>query len=260
MITTINPGTQNVLKHYQAIVIGNTTVRCPYFNNKKTNIRGALRVLIGKGSPEDIEEEALLIGLREKIDLTKLDAVQAKKFLVDHFLGVDCSAFMYYMLEAEVAAQKKKPLKKILHFPFAKGLRRIIAACRPVENLNVQTLAHPKNSVEISLSEVQPGDMICMIGTGKDHTLDHVLIITEVETQGDSVVRIAYAHSLNWSTDGKYDTGIRLGEIQIHNATAGLQEQTWQENNKTGTENETLFRAKTANNLSIRRLKTLIHE
>ncbi len=258
MITTLDPRTQNVLKHYQAIGIGNTTVRCPYFNNKKTNIRGALRVLIGKGSPDDIEEEALLIALREKIDLRQLDAVQAKRFLVDHSIGVDCSAFAYYMLEAEVAAQKKKPLKKILHFPFARGLRRIIAACRPVENVNVKTLAHPKNSVDISFSHAQVGDMICMIGTGKDHTLDHVLIITEVETQGDSVVRIAYAHSLNWSTDGKYDTGIRLGEIQIHNANAGLQEQTWQESNKTDTENETLFRAKTATHLSIRRLKSMI--
>lgn len=258
MIKTTHERTQNVLTNYQNILIGNTRVCCPYFNNKKTNIRGALRVLIGKGSPDDIEEEALLIALREKIDLTTLDAVQAKKFLVDHFLGVDCSAFTYYMLEAEVAAQQKKPLKKILHFPFAHGLRRIIAACRPVENVNVKTLAHPKNSVEISLSEVRPGDMICMIGTGKDHTLDHVLIITEVETQGESVVRIAYAHSLNWSTDGKYDTGIRLGEIIIQNAHAGLQEQTWQESNKTGTENETLFRAKTATNLSIRRLKAMI--
>jgi hypothetical protein len=258
MKKTLSQPAQKMIDHYEHLHIGNKKIRCPYFNNKKTNVRAALRVLVGKGTPKNIEEEALIISLKNKIDLTELDKKTLRTFLIDHNLGIDCSGFVYHVLDAELQATKKSSLKKTLTFPFAKNfIRKSISKLRSVENTNVKTLAHEKNSKKIPLQEIMPGDMITMIGTGQQHDLDHVLLVTEVETTDKKNIptKITYTHALQWKTDGKYNHGIKSGTITVTNTKKLLITQTWEEDGeKTKEKNETYWRAKTANTLEIRRL------
>ena len=249
--STLNQAAKNILEHYQQLSIGGQTVRCPYYNNKRTKSRAALRVLVGKGSPSEIEEEALLIALRKKINLAELSEEELTAFFVDNKLGVDCSAFAFYMLNAE----KNGKLRKKIYIPSKNPIRKIISSLRTVENVNVKTLVHPKNSVAVDLAQIQAGDMITMIGTGENHNLDHVLIIEQVGYKNGGAKTISYVHSLWWKADGKYDHGIKHGIIEITDNKKPLIEQQWTEAGfSKSPKNETLWRAETAKELEIRRL------
>lgn len=207
-------------------------VSCPYYNNKRHIIHGGLRATIGKGNPEDIVEEALIQSLRDKKNLKTMTAEEIKKFLVDHHMGVDCSAFVYHVLDAELRARGKGSIKKYLYFPFIKNpLRRLLAKIRTVENTNVKTLAHPTNSTPIELKNVQPGDFIVLLGGGHEHERDHIMLITDVKAENNVPRTLEYAHSDQWPSDGLYDHGVRTGTVEIINLDDSILDQPWHERN-----------------------------
>lgn len=254
-IFTLSKPALDVIQNYLHLPFPDHDINCPYFNNQRVKVHAGLRALIGKGSVEDIIEEANIIALRDKINLSALTNDELKKFLVNNNIGLDCSAIVYYVLAAELQARGLAPLKKLLKFPFAKSLiRQLLAKLRPVENVEVNTLAHEANSREVLLSDVQPGDMIIMLKTGQKHNLNHVLLIHQVNNL-NSVMH--YTHSFKWRTDGKYNHGIRQGAITIVDPTKTLLYQIWEEEGKQSEENGTFMEAKEALSLSIKRLNFL---
>jgi hypothetical protein len=133
------------LEGYLALKIGGLPTGCPYMNNKRTNLRAGLRVMIGKGSAKEIEEEVALLALRERTDLASMIEEERKAFLVNHHIGIDCSGFVYYVLDKEVEQKKNKTLRSVLYFPHTKNpLRRLLTLFRPIENTNVKVFAHKK--------------------------------------------------------------------------------------------------------------------
>ncbi len=253
----LSPQAETVINDYLTLPFPNRQVACPYYNNRRSGMRGGLRVLIGKGSPEDIAEEALIISLKDKIDLERLDNETLQKFLVDHKLGVDCSGFAYHVLNAELCALHKKKLGDALYFPQAKNIfRKLIIKMRPAENAGVKVLAHDRNSTVVPVSEARPGDFIIMLGTNPQHDYDHVVVITDVKKEKNITV-LTYTHALQWAADGKYNHGVRRGMIIINYPDAPLTEAAWTEQNCTGDHNETYQRAREAQTLELRRLKAL---
>ena len=253
---TLSQPALNLIKTFLNLPLP-TPVPCPYFNNRRAGIRGGLRAQVGKGSPAEIGEEARIMARKEKIDLAALNSEQLKKFLIDHNIGIDCSALVFYILDAERKARAHNSLERQLKFPYAKNIfQKLRAKLRPIENTNVQTLAHNVNSKEVSLVEIQPGDLIILLGTGANHDRDHVLVVNEVE-QKKTMTLISYTHSFRWSTDGKYNHGVRQGKITITDPDQTLLNQQWTEQDRTGENNETWRRAKEAMALRIRRLKSL---
>ncbi len=249
--TTLSKKGQSVLNNYLHLPFQNTQPKTPYFNNKKSKVRGGLRALIGKGSPTEIVEEAKILALKKKVDFNKLDEKTLTKFLVDHNIGVDCSGFVYHVLKAE------NP-EKIKNLKFSKSknpIRNFIRKFRPTENTSVKVLADDKNSKKIDLKDVQPGDLITIIAAGKNADRDHVLLIDEVQKNSfGEITFVRYTHSLDWSTDGKYNHGIRQGTIEINDINKPLIEQHWIESEKTGQENETYGRTLSGQTY-LRRLK-----
>jgi hypothetical protein len=143
----LSPQAEAVINDYLTLPFPNRQVACPYYNNRHGKVHGALRVLVGKGAPDEIAEEALIISLRDKIDLDSLDTETLKKFLVGHHLGVDCSGFAYHVLSAEVTAQGKGKLKQYLKFSQQTDiLRKLILLLRPAENTSVKVLADTHNT------------------------------------------------------------------------------------------------------------------
>jgi hypothetical protein len=238
---TLSKQALQIIEDYQDLSIGKDKIVCPYFNNRRSGIRGALAVLIGKGTPGQIEEEAMLFGLREKIDLDSLNKKDLKKFLVDHNLGIDCSGFVFHVLDAELDG-----IKKHLKHPWIKNpIRKLIAKLRIVENTGVSTFNNDINTEEVKLSGVKPGDLIIMMNTGLKNDMHHILLVSKVESRKSKVIN--YVHSFQFTTDGKYDHGIKEGEIKIIDPKKGLLEQEWNEV-------ETYNHAKMAKKLKIGRL------
>ncbi len=250
---TLTPAAQAVLDAYLQLPFAGKHVNAPYFNNQRSKVRGGLRALIGKGTPADIVEEAELIALRDRIALVELSDEAIKKFLVDHNLGVDCSALAYYTLAAEVSAQKKIDLRKVLHFTHATNfVRRFLTRLRPAENVSVAVLADDKNTMPISLLHVQPGDLLILWQTGPEKKLNHVLVVHATDSDA-----IHYTHTFRWSKEGQYEHGARQGTVTITDPAKPLTEQKWEEKGQTGATNDTYQHALLAAKIELRRLKTL---
>ncbi len=234
----------NVIDQYKNFSLGNSTCSIPYFNNKTTARRAGLRAEIGKGSPKDIFDEAEHRAIPQRIDLNLLDSENLKKFLVDNNIGIDCSGFAYYVLNEESKNRGQGSIDKHLSFPLSKGIiAKIKSKMRPVENTDVQTLAHNKNSKVVSVRELQVGDIITMVGGAEGGERDHVLIIHQIEYQNFLPVTIHYVHAVAWPTDGEYGHGIHEGKIEIIDVGKNIVEQKWIELEKTGANNYTFSRA-----------------
>jgi len=246
---TLSKEALQTIEHYQNLSIGKHSILCPYFNNRRSGIRGALRVLIGKGTPQEIEEETVLFALREKIDLNSLDEQNLKKFLIDHNLGIDCSGFVYHILDTELKAQNKGGLKKHIKRPWVKNpIRKLISKLRPVENTGVATFNSGINSTGIKLADTKPGDLIIMMNTGIKNDLHHILIVNSITTMNSELGTVNYTHSFQFTTDGQYGHGIKEGTITINNPSGDLIDQDWNEV-------ETHNHAKMAKELKIRRIR-----
>jgi hypothetical protein len=124
---------------------------------------------------------------------------------------------------------------------------------RPIENANVATFAHIKNTMPIALKDVAPGDIITMVSSDEIKNAagrsildnrDHILVVHQVEYQNFIPTTIHYSHSIAWPTDGEYGHGVRQGIIEVYHADKPITEQDWTENGKIGDENYTFVRAK----------------
>jgi hypothetical protein len=247
---------QKVINNYLVLPFSNKNVSCPYYNNRRQQIRGALFVRIGKGTPEEIVDETKTEMIKQRKNLQSMSNDDIKKFLVDNNIGIDCSGLAYQILDAELKSKKNISLKNQLSFSHLKNpIRRIVARLRAVGNTNVKTLSADKNSRTINISEIEPGDMIIMQDSGRNHDRDHILIVNSVEKNNNSNIKINYTHALDWRTDGLYNHGVRQGTIEIVDLAKSLTNQIWIESGKTGEKNETLERAIYAKTLLIKRLK-----
>ena len=252
---TLSKEALQIINSYLNLPFLEKTVPCPYFNNRRARVRGALKVMIGKGGVQDIIEEANIFAVKEGVDLNTLDEEQLRKFLVDHNLGIDCSGLVYYILDAELKSQKKKNLKDTLDFSNQKNpLRKLLTKFRTVENTSVQILTDKKNSHEVKLNEVLPGDFISLLGHGEKQDRNHIMLIHEVNyNQKSKIENLKYTHSFEWRADGKYNSGVRQGKIEVIDANKTLIHQNWIEKRKEGQENETFNHAKKAKILKIQR-------
>lgn len=259
MIKTLSKEALAVIYKYENLDLP-SSVKCPYHNNRRSKLKAGLRVLSGKGYPEEISDEAKLISLREKIDLKNLSKEETTRFLVDHGLGIDCSGFAFWVLNQELKSQGKSGLAKNIKIASNRNiLRKLIARFRPAENTGVRTLSDNENSLKIEITDVKPADIIIMLRDDDDGKYnDHILIIKEVhlDIQGKAQA-IEYIHSIDWPSDGKYNTGIASGRIDIN---SNLINSTWTERNTDPTRNYTYIKAQNAKILEIRRLRALITE
>ncbi|HEY0908346.1 MAG TPA: hypothetical protein VGE35_03300 [Candidatus Paceibacterota bacterium] len=243
-----------VIDAYLALPVG-TKPSCPYYNNRRFKNRGGLRVMIGKGSPAEIVEEATIMAKLARTDIQTLATDKLKQFLVENGLGVDCSGFAYHVLNALALETKGKGIASYVTSMRSGFIGSILARLRPAENLGVNSFRNDKNSSAISAADAKPGDIVTFIGTGKDKTYNHILVITAVE-RSENGIRLSYAHSYAWPSDGLYDTGVREGDILIrdNDILAG----TWKERSVTGADNYTYQSAADAKEVSVRRLKFAI--
>ena len=256
---TLTPRALSVIGQYLHFKYGSAVCSVPYFNNKTARNRAALRVEIGKGSPQEILDEIQAIGLKSHLEPDSLADESLKKLLVLNNIGIDCSGFAYYALNAESEETKKGGLSKHLSFANCSGIiGKIRCSLRPIENCDVRALAHDKNSHVIGLGEIKPGDMVTMLNILPNISgeRDHVLVIDQVEYQNSMIHKIHYSHAAAYPEDGLYGSGIKQGTIEIMQPEKSIVEQKWIEGGKEGTDNQIFARAQKSKT-EIRRLNWL---
>jgi len=264
---------QQTIQNYLSLPFpGLANVRCPYFNNAKLQQRGQLRVLIGKGTPQEIVEEAQIVSIQYRAGLfdktgscclhnehtgEPVTAEDVRRFLVDHNIGIECSGFVTQVLRQEYLATKGFDFtRKIYSASPAKIFRWLTTKLRPIENISVKTYADNKNTTKIfdsakhNYNDIKPGDLIVMLETGPNNKRNHIILITDKNNQ-----TINYVHARAWGSEGKYGHGVTAGKIIITAPEKNLLEQEWTEKNYTGETNETYLEAKQARVLEIRRVK-----
>lgn len=262
---TLTPSALSTIEQYLHFKIGPATCSVPYFNNKTTLARAGLRVNGGKGSPKDLYDEVHDLLIKSHVTTDSLTTESLKKILTDQNLGIDCSGFAYYVLDAEFRELKKGPLAQHITFINAHGiLGKIRAKLRPVENCDVATLAHNENSSSVAVKDILPGDIITMTAydnvdmsnqpISRETERDHVLVIHQVEYQDLSPIKIHYSHAVAYPEDGVYGTGIKQGIIEITDPTKPITESIWTENGTVGDSNRIFVRAKKSNT-AVRRFK-----
>ncbi|MDE2038222.1 MAG: hypothetical protein KGI69_03320 [Patescibacteria group bacterium] len=242
---TLTPRALSVIDQYLHFKVGGAVCSVPYFNNKTVRARAALPVFVGKGSPKEIFDEmsAFLVKSHVSPDSVADDAL--KKLLVDNSIGIDCSAFAYYVLDAESREAGKKPLDRRLSPIRASGLLgRIAFKLNPAKNIDVATFANDKNSVVIRPEDSQPGDVITMMKDDGHDSRNHILVIHQVEYQNFAATKIHYSHAIAYPEDGLYGSGIRQGTIEIADPGKPLLDQAWTEDGKTGADSRIAARAR----------------
>ncbi len=242
--------TKKLIADYLFLPLGRGC-QTPYFNNKRRGTRGGLRALVGKGTPQEIIEEARIFALRDKVSIDLIDEKALKAFLASHDLGIDCSGLVYHLLDTELKATKKSKLSRLIHYK-ASWLRTFINTLRPAENINVSTLNLSENTKEISIAEIEPADLIVILNTGPKKTYNHVLFVTEIENKNNTKM-IHYIHSYAWPSDGLTGTGVRTGTITLTGTK--LIDGIWEEQGVIGEQNYTHINAKEAESVSVRRIR-----
>jgi hypothetical protein len=212
---------------YLNLKIAGKTIQTPYYRNVK-RVRAGLRVLIGKGSPEEIIEETLIYAKLRKIDLEQLNAQEIREFMLSEGIGIDCSGLVSHLLNTWLRSADRGGISRNISYPARSLYRKLLTLLRPIESTGADILTNAKNTEEIKLSEVLPGDLIRSKGL---HHGNHILFIYSVEYINDIPKVIKYIHSLD---KFQKKSGVKFGEIQIINPEKELKDQNWLEKNEAG--------------------------
>ena len=252
---TLSQPAQERIDQYHHFTLGNTSCPVLYFNNKTQGARAALAVYVGKGTPQDISQELTTILFKRKISLDALTPEQAQRLMYEEHIGIDCSGFVYHVLDAESIARGFGHIHTHLSFSHRRGIfGRIATYMHPEKNASVAVFADDANSSVVAIHDVAPGDIITMTGNMNAPERDHILLIHAVESdESGSPLRIHYSHSVAYPEDGLYDTGVRQGTISFDTSHTPLLEATWTESRPAQVPNRTLLKA-TSSKTEIRRI------
>lgn len=224
---TVPESVQNIVDKYFNLQINGKKIPAPYFRNVK-RVRAGLRVLVGKGTPEEIEEETLIYAKLRKKEINDLTAQEIREFMLEEGIGIDCSGFVSHLVDIWLRSKGKGGIGKNINYPTNSIYRKILTLLRPIESTGADILTNQTNSINIKLKNVLPGDLIRLKGIPKG---DHVAMIYSVDYEQNKPISIRYVHSTDRFGD---QSGVKFGEIEIVNPEGELKEQEWLETDKEG--------------------------
>lgn len=208
---------QKVYLDYFNLTLGNRKIPCPYWiNNPK-------RLKFGPGGGKSLPEEIVILAqqkaIQDKVDLAKLSEKEIINFLKKNHLGIDCSGFAFWLLDA--LDQEKGGNGIIDDIPNVEG--KIIKVRASVKMLTDSQVAYPIKS----LNEIKPGDMIRL------RAGHHLLIVLQTQKdQNKNLKKIIYVHSS--SSVFTKTSGVHQQEILITNPNKPIEDQNWLEQTVNG--------------------------
>lgn len=212
------------IEEFQKLPLGKKFVVCPYHLNPKTQ-RANLRVLAGKGIPEEIVLETEIYAKLGGLNINKMNEDEIREFMQKRHLGIDCSGFVVHVMDAYSMRNEKKHLWKFVRKSKTNLYDRIKYILRPVENIGVADLISEINSIKLQrITDIRPHDFIKSSALKAEEGV-HILIVTEVEKDASGKTSsFTYANSNRYYGD---QNGIRFGKVLITKPLGGLHEQKW---------------------------------
>lgn len=219
----------NTINDYESIEVGNKKVVAPYYMNKR-KLKGGLRVMIGKGSPDEIEREVMVLAQVKGFDIDKAEPSEVRKFMQDRDIGIDCSGFVVHVLNAILKDKKMGSIDAYLQYNQNGIVSRLRRLLRPVENTGANVLTGINNCNEIKdINQVRPGNLIR--SKGKVKNSHHVILIDSVTLRNNEVSEITYAQS---NENYGENNGVRRGIIKITDPAKPIWEQDWHDQDQNG--------------------------
>ncbi len=216
------------INEYKNLKLGGKEIPCPYFINSEKE-KGGLRVLVGKGSPEEIEHEVKVWAQLRGFDLEQATVDEIREFMIKHKIGVDCSGFLVHVINRWMKKRMGKRLIDCLKFENNSLFSILKRRLRSAENIGASTLTSEMNTTKITdLNEVRPGDLIRLKGIRKN--AHHIAMVSEMEGDfsGEKFIikSFKYVHSTRNYADKH---GLREGEVKITKPGKELKDQEWTE-------------------------------
>ena len=150
----------------------------------------------GKSAPGVILKQLYEDAKEQNFDLKKASTEEIREFMKKNNLGLDCSGFVYRMLDFLVQEVKGKSLTE--------------AGFEHVGLTNVAILTDNIHSAKIGLKDIKPGDMIKTNSTGD---IDHLLIVIDRKKN-----QLTYAHSSRETTP----SGVHLSGAKLVHSPDGI--------------------------------------
>ena len=234
MIIRLPDNVWKTVKEYNNLQLGGNSVPCPYFINSDDE-KGGLRVLVGKGSPEEIEHEVKVWSQLKGFNLRKASIEEIREFMIQHKIGIDCSGYLVHVINRWMKQNMGKRLVEELKFKDNSPITWVKRRLRSAENIGANTLTNEDNTTKIEINDVKPGDLIRLKGLRKN--AHHIAMVSEVdgdffgegETKKFFVKSFRYIHS-HRNYDDKH--GVRSGEVKITHPGGELKDQDWTEVHK----------------------------
>ena len=227
------------------LTVNGVTFWTPYWINHSHPPYFLGAPLLGKGTPDQVLEVTKRIVSESPNPPSSPEAI--RKLMNERGIGVDCSAFVYNVMDRWLEWRGLGSLSDYLVIPRdgvvfewaghpENSLGRTedqVPEFTPLNELlplwhrpairvvGVKHLCSPETAVRVSrLDEMRPGDMIRLTGA----TGDHMGVIVEVLTD-----RLIWAQSGRaFNADGSYDLrGVEYEDIMWVNPEADLDQQAW---------------------------------
>lgn len=193
--------------------INHLVIHCPYWMNRLKNDKVILRGFAnGKGRSDEIKEKLNKRLNNLPVDLKfEFTPETVRKFAKRERIGIDCSGFVYRVLDELLHIGYRNTNYKNLDKVFGGG----------IDKTNVKRLTSPQYSREIrNIRDFKLGDIIRLWG-GK-----HAVIIIR-----NNLKELVYAHSSSLSTKIQ---GVHTAIIQLVKVKRSLKDQKWLEEARTG--------------------------
>lgn len=185
-----------LLEAYETFILplGGKKVPTPYRMNDIGSFQKLRPEFQGKSSPEILTKTTKKLAKEQGFDLNKASVEEIREFMRKNKLGIDCSGFVYRLLNYLVQTIYGKPLTS---FGF-----------EHVGRTNVAKLTSDEMSIKVDFKDAKPGDLI-KIDTEAEDGLLHTLVILEVNSN-----EIIYAHSCRKTRiSGVHKDNIKNGQF-----------------------------------------------
>ncbi|MBI4037386.1 hypothetical protein HY385_03105 [Candidatus Daviesbacteria bacterium] len=179
--------------------LGGKKVPTPYRRNEVGSFQKLGPEFQGKSSPEVLTQTTKKLAKEQNFDLNKASMEEIREFMKQNKLGIDCSGFVYRMLNSLVQKVKGKSLEGF-GFPH-------------VGRTNVDRLTSDEFSIKIpDFDQIKPGDLVRLDSKALDG-VPHCVIVLDHQ---DKI--ITYAHSTRQTNPN----GVHMGQIIEGKFTADL--------------------------------------
>lgn len=203
---------QDKFYQYTHLSIGGKQIACPYWINSIKRLKYGPGG--GKGSPQEIIMHTNSKAKENDIDLNKQSEREIVLFMKKNRIGVDCSGFAFWMLNALDLEKGGNGITDDI--PNSRGkIIKIRASTKMLTDEDVSFFVK-------KINEIKPGDMIRLRGG------HHLMVVLEIEKDKDrNTKKIIYAHSS--SSLLTTISGVHKESIIIKDSEKSIQEQDWQE-------------------------------